>query len=49
MLILKTLTRTQLLGYGVALSSKRLSDDVPTGEEGSLLSGAAAVAAAGLE
>jgi len=49
MLILKTLTRTQLLGYGIAHSSKRLSDDVPTGEEGSLLSGAAAVAAAGLE
>ncbi len=36
LLILKTLTRTPLHGYGVALSIKRLSDDVLTVEEGSL-------------
>jgi PadR family transcriptional regulator PadR len=36
MLILKTLTRAPLLGYGVALSIKRSSDDVLTMEEGSL-------------
>ena len=36
MLILKTLTRTPLHGYGIALSIKRLSDDVLTVEEGSL-------------
>jgi PadR family transcriptional regulator, regulatory protein PadR len=36
MLILKTLTRTSLHGYGIALSIKRLSDDVLTVEEGSL-------------
>jgi PadR family transcriptional regulator PadR len=36
MLILKTLTRAPLHGYGVALSIKRLSDDVLTVEEGSL-------------
>lgn len=36
MLILKTLTRTPLHGYGIALSIKRISDDVLTVEEGSL-------------
>jgi PadR family transcriptional regulator PadR len=36
MLILKTLTRMPLHGYGIALSIKRLSDDVLTVEEGSL-------------
>ncbi len=36
MLILKTLARTPLHGYGIALSIKRLSDDVLTVEEGSL-------------
>src|ERR1700704_4165829 len=36
MLILKTLTRTPLHGYGIALSIKRLSDEVLTVEEGSL-------------
>jgi len=34
--ILKTLARTPLHGYGIALSIKRLSDDVLTVEEGSL-------------
>jgi transcriptional regulator len=36
MLILKTLTRRALHGYGIAQSIKRLSDDVLTVEEGSL-------------
>jgi PadR family transcriptional regulator, regulatory protein PadR len=36
MLILKTLARGPLHGYGIALSIKRLSDDVLTVEEGSL-------------
>jgi PadR family transcriptional regulator, regulatory protein PadR len=36
MLILKTLSRTPLHGYGIALSIKRLSDNVLTVEEGSL-------------
>src|ERR1700727_2167347 len=36
MLILKTLARAPLHGYGVALSIKRLSDDVLMVEEGSL-------------
>jgi PadR family transcriptional regulator, regulatory protein PadR len=36
MLILKTLTRGPLHGYGIALSIKRLSEDVLTVEEGSL-------------
>ena len=36
MLILKTLTRAPLHGYGIALSIKRLSDDVLMVEEGSL-------------
>jgi PadR family transcriptional regulator, regulatory protein PadR len=36
MLILKTLTRTALHGYGIAQSIKRISDDVLTVEEGSL-------------
>jgi len=36
LLILKTLARTALHGYGIALSIKRLSDDVLTVEEGSL-------------
>src|SRR6266496_3698782 len=36
MLILKTLTRSPLHGYGIALSIKRFSDDVLTVEEGSL-------------
>jgi PadR family transcriptional regulator PadR len=36
MLILKTLTRTPLHGYGIALSIKHLSEDVLTVEEGSL-------------
>ena len=36
MLILKTLTRGAMHGYGIALSIKRLSDDVLTVEEGSL-------------
>lgn len=36
MLILKTLTRRPLHGYGIALSIKRLSADVLTVEEGSL-------------
>lgn len=36
MLILKTLTRTPMHGYGIAQSIKRQSDDVLTVEEGSL-------------
>ncbi|HXU18536.1 MAG TPA: PadR family transcriptional regulator [Terriglobales bacterium] len=36
LLILKTLTRKPLHGYGIALSIKRLSDDVLFVEEGSL-------------
>ena len=36
MLILKTLKRAPLHGYGIALSIKRSSDDVLTVEEGSL-------------
>jgi PadR family transcriptional regulator PadR len=36
MLILKTLNRAPLHGYGIALQIKRLSDDVLTVEEGSL-------------
>jgi PadR family transcriptional regulator, regulatory protein PadR len=36
MLILKTLSRAPLHGYGIALSIKRLSDGVLTVEEGSL-------------
>ena len=36
MLILKTLTRAPLHGYGIALSIKRLSEGVLTVEEGSL-------------
>lgn len=36
LLILKTLTRAPLHGYGIALSIKRFSDDVLTVEEGSL-------------
>ena len=36
MLILKTLTRCPMHGYGIALSIKRLSDEVLTVEEGSL-------------
>src|ERR1700689_3937807 len=36
MLILKTLTRTPMHGYGTALAIRRLSDDVLTVEEGSL-------------
>lgn len=36
MLILKTLTRAPLHGYGIARSIKRLSDDVLKVEEGSL-------------
>src|ERR1700684_2296008 len=36
MLILKTLTRAPLHGYGIALSIKRISRDVLTVEEGSL-------------
>src|SRR5580693_3090952 len=36
LLILQTLTRAPLHGYGIALSIKRLSDDVLTVEEGSL-------------
>src|SRR5580765_5383696 len=36
MLILKTLARAPLHGYGIALSIKRLSDEVLTVEEGSL-------------
>jgi len=36
MLILKTLTRAPLHGYGIALSIKRFSGDVLTVEEGSL-------------
>ena len=36
LLILKTLTRSPQHGYGIALSIKRLSDDVLTVEEGSL-------------
>ena len=36
MLILKTLTRGPLHGYGIALSIKTVSDDVLTVEEGSL-------------
>src|SRR5277367_2212902 len=36
MLILKTLTRSPQHGYGIALSIKKLSDDVLTVEEGSL-------------
>src|SRR6201996_4515635 len=36
MLILKTLARAPLHGYGIAQSIKRMSDDVLTVEEGSL-------------
>ena len=36
MLILKTLTRGPMHGYGIALSIERVSDDVLTVEEGSL-------------
>ena len=36
MLILKTLQRAPLHGYGIALSIKRMSNDVLTVEEGSL-------------
>ncbi|MGH9547453.1 MAG: PadR family transcriptional regulator [Terriglobales bacterium] len=36
LLILKTLTRRPLHGYGIALSIKRISDDVLIVEEGSL-------------
>jgi transcriptional regulator len=36
LLILKTLNRSSQHGYGIALSIKRLSDDVLTVEEGSL-------------
>jgi transcriptional regulator len=36
LLILKTLERGQMHGYGIAQSIKRLSDDVLTVEEGSL-------------
>jgi PadR family transcriptional regulator, regulatory protein PadR len=36
MLILKTLTRAPLHGYGIALSIRRISEDVLTVEEGSL-------------
>jgi len=36
MLILKTLTRAPVHGYGIAQSIKRVSDDVLTVEEGSL-------------
>ena len=36
MLILKTLTRAPLHGYGIAQRIKRISDDVLTVEEGSL-------------
>jgi transcriptional regulator len=36
MLILKTLSRAAMHGYGIALSIKRMSDDVLTVEEGSL-------------
>ena len=36
LLILKTLQRMPLHGYGIALSIKRLSDNVLTVEEGSL-------------
>jgi len=36
MLILKTLTRAPLHGYGIALTIKRISDDVLQVEEGSL-------------
>ncbi len=36
MLILKTLTRAPLHGYGIALSIKRISDEVLQVEEGSL-------------
>jgi PadR family transcriptional regulator, regulatory protein PadR len=36
LLILKTLARAPLHGYGIALAIKQLSDDVLTVEEGSL-------------
>ena len=36
LLILKTLERTPMHGYGIALAIKRLSDEVLTVEEGSL-------------
>ncbi|HEY3705723.1 MAG TPA: PadR family transcriptional regulator [Terracidiphilus sp.] len=36
MLVLKTLARAPLHGYGIAQSIKRMSDDVLTVEEGSL-------------
>jgi len=36
LLILKTLTRSPMHGYGIALSIKRLSDEILTVEEGSL-------------
>ncbi|ADV82990.1 transcriptional regulator, PadR-like family [Terriglobus saanensis SP1PR4] len=36
LLILKTLSREPMHGYGIALSIKRITDDVLTVEEGSL-------------
>ena len=48
MLILKTLARAPLHGYGVALSIKRISDDVLTVEEGSLYPALQRLATAGL-
>lgn len=36
LLVLRTLSRAPLHGYGIALAIKRLSDDVLTVEEGSL-------------
>ena len=36
MLILRTLERGPLHGYGIALSIRRISEDVMTGQEGSL-------------
>jgi hypothetical protein len=47
MLILKTLARAPLHGYGVALSIKRLSDDLLNGRR-LALSGAPELATAGL-
>jgi DNA-binding PadR family transcriptional regulator len=48
MLILRTLTRAPLHGYGIAKSIKQLSLDVLTVEEGSLLPVSTTIVAAGL-
>jgi len=47
MLILKTVARASMHGYGIALSIRNLSDDVLTVEEGSSLSSLAEAFVAG--